>query len=234
MNGANDIVAARVAWVIADADTRVGDLLAELDALGFAALRVTLPALAALPCSPSVALIAGSGSPAASFARRVCGMLREDPRLLDVPIVLVMPAERIPLADPVLHAHEMIVRPLRRGELLSRIDRATAASPVRAVPDLSLRAGGLVLDPGSRTVSIDGRPIEFSAREFELLAYLVRHPVRVHSRSQLLQGVWRCEAGIGSRAVDVLVRRVRAKLGAELSGCIRTVRRVGYAFTLPS
>ena len=144
-----------------------------------------------------------------------------------------MPVGRIPVADVALGAHELIVRPLRPGELESRIDRAVAASP-RAAPDLSLRAGVLQLDPGSRTVRIDGTPVAFSARQFELLVYLMRHPSRVHSRAQLLRVVWSSDAGVGTRAVDVQVRRVRAKLGDELSGCIRTVRRVGYAFTLPS
>ena len=223
----------RQAWVVADGDAHVRDLLTELEVLGFATRRVSIATIATPPGVPAVALVVGSGTEAGAYARRACSALRVQEPLRHVPIVVVMPVGRIPIADVALGAHELVVRPLRPGELESRIDRALAASP-RAAPDLSLRAGVLQLDPGSRTVRIDGTPVAFSARQFELLVYLMRHPARVHSRAQLLRVVWRGDAGVGTRAVDVQVRRVRAKLGDELGGCIRTVRRVGYSFTLPS
>jgi DNA-binding response OmpR family regulator len=224
---------AHEAWVIAEPEVDVGDLLAGLDVLGFAARRSRTAAISALPGRPSLALVVGAGDDAGADARRACLALRGDPLLAHVPIVVVVSAGRIPVADPALNAHELLVRPLRPGELLSRIDRASAAATPRTARDGELGAGALRLDPCSRSAWIDGRRVSFSAREFGLLAYLVRHPVRVHSRAHLLRVVWHGEAGVGTRAVDVQVRRVRAKLGDELRGCIRTVRRVGYAFTLP-
>jgi DNA-binding response OmpR family regulator len=224
---------APAAWIVADPGVYVGDLLAELAVLGFAACRVSASALASESDDPAVVLVVGSGAHADTSARRACTALRARPPLSGVPIVVVMSAGRIPVADAVLDAHELIVRPLRAGELVSRVERAVAASRARDVAHLALCAGVLQLEPHSRIVRIDGRPVAFGLREFELLAHLVRHPIRVHSRAQLLRAVWCGEEAVGTRAVDVQVRRVRAKLGDDLSACIRTVRRVGYAFTAP-
>jgi DNA-binding winged helix-turn-helix (wHTH) protein len=229
---AADIVGAHAAvvWVIAEQGEYVCDLLAEIEALGFAATRASVTTISSLPSVPAFALVVGSGPCASAHARRACGALRAVPLLRHVPIVVVMPADRIPISDPALAVHELILRPLRAGELLSRIDRASASAPTRTSLDLSLRAGALRLDPCSRGVWIREAPVPFSAREFELLHYLARNPARVHSRAQLLRAVWDGEGGVGKRAVDVLVRRVRSKLGSDLDRCIRTVRNVGYAF----
>jgi DNA-binding response OmpR family regulator len=220
--------------VVAAPGAYVGDLLAELKALGFAWRRVSPAGIASMRSAPAVAFVVGAGDRPSAHARRACVALRAHPLLHDVPIVVIMPAGRVPIADPVLSAHELVVRPLRAGELLSRIGRASASAPARASLDPSLRAGALRLDPRSRSVWIGERLVAFSAREFELLDYLARHPLRVHSRAQLLRAVWNGDGEVGTRAVDVQVRRVRAKLGDECGHCIRTVRRVGYAFTAPS
>jgi DNA-binding response OmpR family regulator len=194
-----------------------------------------LEALAAWRVAPSLALVIGSADLDSVHARRACLCLRGNPLLAQVPIVVAMPEQRVPIADPALVDHELIVRPLRPGELSSRIDRALAAAAATAQPvDVSLSAGDLRLDPRRRVAWIGPRPVALSAREFELVLFLARHPARVYSRAQLLQAVWGVRgAAVGGRAVDVLVRRVRAKLGDEHGGCIRTVRSVGYALNAP-
>ena len=228
-----------VVWVIAEPRETLADVHAELDALGFETRRTRLEALAACRAAPTVALVIGSADLDSVHARRACRSLRENPMLAQVPIVVAMPAQRTPIADPALAGHELIVRPLRCGELLSRIDRARAAAAAAAAAttqpvDISLRAGDLRLDPRCRVAWIGAQPVAFSAREFELVLFLAQHPARVYSRAQLLHAVWGAEsAAVGGRAVDVLVRRVRAKLGDEHSSCIRTVRSVGYALNAP-
>jgi DNA-binding response OmpR family regulator len=224
-----------VVWVIAEPRETLDDVDAELDALGFRARRMRLEAAAAWHVAPTVALVIGSAALDGVHARRACLSLRENPLLAQVPIVVAMPAQRSPIADLALAGHELIVRPLRSGELLLRIDRARAAAAATAQPvDVSLRAGDLRLDPRCRVAWVGQRPVALSAREFELLLFLARHPARVYSRAQLLRAVWGARgAAVGGRAVDVLVRRVRAKLGDEHSGCIRTVRSVGYALDAP-
>ena len=224
-----------VVWVIAEPGETLTDVDAELEALGFQSRRVRWEALTSWRGPPTVALVIGSTDVDSGHARRACLSLRENPLLAQVPIVVAMPVGRTPIADLALGGYELIVRPLRPGELLSRIDRARAAAAATARPvDVSLSAGDLRLDPRCRLAWVGQRPVAFSAREFELLLFLARHPARVYSRSQLLQGVWGAHgAAVGGRAVDVLVRRVRAKLGDEHSGCIRTVRSVGYALNAP-
>jgi len=221
---------AKLVAVIADPGESAADLLVELQALGFVTQRVSPATIGALSSGPAVALVVGAGTRAMAQARRVCMEMGAHERLAEVPIVVVLPAGRVPIADPTLDAHELIMRPLRPGELLSRIGRARGRAPTRPAVDLCVRAGDLRLDPWSRVVWIGDGRVPFSAREFELLHHLTRHPSRVHTRQQLLQAVWRGEAGVGMRAVDVQVRRVRAKLGDDLCRCIRTVRNVGYAF----
>ena len=77
-------------------------------------------------------------------------------------------------------------------------------------------------------MSVDGHPVELSYREFELLAFLAEHPGRVFSRRQLVGSVWN-GADVGSRTVDVHVRRLRMKLGRYAAGIV-TVRNVGYRY----
>jgi DNA-binding response OmpR family regulator len=91
----------------------------------------------------------------------------------------------------------------------------------------SISLGALVMNEGSYTARLQGRPILLTYREFELLKYLARHPGRVFTRRQLLQEVWGYDYFGGTRTVDVHVRRLRAKLG-EYQSLIGTVRNVGY------
>lgn len=228
-------VGARVAWVVvdADADVRVGELLAELGALGFVACRATPTAIAQTPSAPDIVLVVASGPRAGADLRRTCAGLGGR-ALPDVPTVLVMPAGTRPIADPLLAAHELIFWPLRPGELRLRIVRASAAAPARPAIALALQLGPLRLDPFSDRAWIGDEPVPLTCREFALLHHLARDPGRVHSRAELRDAVWRGEGAVQRRAVDVLVRRVRSKLGDELGCCIRTVRSVGYAFNVVS
>jgi DNA-binding response OmpR family regulator len=77
-------------------------------------------------------------------------------------------------------------------------------------------------------VTIDGRPVDFTYMEYELLKFLATHPGRAFSREALLSRVWGYDYYGGARTVDVHVRRVRAKLGQEHAARLKTVRSVGY------
>lgn len=91
-------------------------------------------------------------------------------------------------------------------------------------------AGELTMDVGGYTARLRGMPLDLTYKEFELLKYLMQHPGRVFTRDQLLQDVWGFDYYGGTRTVDVHVRRLRAKLGAEHEQLIGTVRNVGYRF----
>ncbi len=97
------------------------------------------------------------------------------------------------------------------------------------VPD-EIRSGDLTIDEATYTARLRGRVLDLTFKEFELLKYLAQHPGRVFTRAQLLQEVWGYDYFGGTRTVDVHVRRLRAKLGAEYESLIGTVRNVGYRF----
>jgi hypothetical protein len=90
------------------------------------------------------------------------------------------------------------------------------------------------VDTVQRTAEVDGQPLDLTYLEFELLAHLVRHPHRVHSRDQLVSTVWGYGHVGDGRTVDVHVARLRRKLGARHRQVIQTVRRVGYKYTPPT
>ncbi len=79
-----------------------------------------------------------------------------------------------------------------------------------------------------RSADLDGRMLDLRHQEYQLLAFLAAHPGRVYTREALSQALWRHVEPHGERAVDAYVARIRKHLGG-LSGCIRTVNRVGYS-----
>ncbi|MFE2280662.1 winged helix-turn-helix domain-containing protein [Streptomyces sp. NPDC059454] len=90
------------------------------------------------------------------------------------------------------------------------------------------------VDTAQRTAHVDGRQLELTYLEFELLAHLVAHPGRVHTRDHLVGTVWGYGHVGDGRTVDVHIARLRRKLGAGHRDTIRTVRRVGYKYVPPT
>ncbi|MEZ7004195.1 winged helix-turn-helix domain-containing protein [Streptomyces sp. AD55] len=90
------------------------------------------------------------------------------------------------------------------------------------------------IDAARRTASVDGHELDLTYLEFELLAHLVAHPHRVHTRDHLVTTVWGYGHVGDGRTVDVHIARLRRKLGAEHRGTIQTVRRVGYKYVPPA
>jgi DNA-binding response OmpR family regulator len=91
-----------------------------------------------------------------------------------------------------------------------------------------VRLGPLVLDVDSYVVTVGGRTLDLTYKEFELLRFLAERPGRVFTRPTLLREVWGYDFYGGTRTVDVHVRRLRAKLGPEHEALVETVRGVGY------
>jgi DNA-binding response OmpR family regulator len=120
-------------------------------------------------------------------------------------------------------ANDYMSKPFTFAELLARIRSRLRESSTTA--GVAVSHGGVVLDILSRRVSVDGREVELSAREFALAEQFLRSPGRVLSREQLLSSVWGLDFDPGSNVVDVYVRYLRGKLGA---GHIVTVRGAGY------
>jgi DNA-binding response OmpR family regulator len=119
-------------------------------------------------------------------------------------------------------ADDYVVKPFELEELLARIRALLrrAASPVIVV-------GPLRLEWRRRSVSVDGTPLELTAREYALLEHLAREPDRAVSRAELLEAVWQTRFDPGTNVVEVYVNRVRNKLGRHAQ-MLETVKGLGY------
>lgn len=124
-------------------------------------------------------------------------------------------------------ATDYVTKPFSVEELLARV-RAHLRTPEQAEAT-RLEAGGIALDRLTRAVTREGSQVALSAKEFELLAYFLRHPGKVLSREQILSSVWGYNHDPQTNVVDVYVGYLRRKLAVDdLPSPIETVRSVGY------
>lgn len=147
---------------------------------------------------------------------------------LDVRLMLIVESEALAaLRLPTRLRSDFFVRGGGSGELVARI-RALLWPGEEASTEELVRVGGLTLNLATYQVNLAGEPIDFAYLEYALFAFLVTHPDRAYTREVLLRRVWGTDYYGGSRTVDVHVRRIRAKIGGELSDRLETVRNVGY------
>ena len=167
----------------------------------------------------------------------VCRQIRRDSA---VPIIMLTAKggelERVVGLE--IGADDYVTKPFSPRELVARVRailRRTAAeaSPAQAGP---LRGGGLVLDPVTHEVTMDGRSVDLTAKEFELLRLLLSHPNRVFTRDFLLEHIWGYDYYGSTRTVDMHISRLRDKIEDDPTSptYIVTVRGVGYKFKAPS
>ncbi len=132
-------------------------------------------------------------------------------------------------------ADDYVVKPFSPAELVARVEAVLRRAGGEHEDHRPLRFEGLEIDPVARTVLAAGAPVMLTQREFDLLAFLARHPGRVFSRDQLMDLVWRFPYYTDSSTVTVHIRRLRAKIepDAEHPSFIQTVWGVGYRFRTP-
>ena len=216
------------AWIYGERDCdATSRLLAEL---GFSPHRVAANGTLRPPDgdsrAPALALVLAGGGEERPTCAELCARLAADDELGEVPVLVAVGSGALAEGLGVAEGHELIVEPFTADELQARIARARRA--VNGIDhDDVVRVGSLEMNLATYQVAIDGRPVDFTYMEYELLKF-VTHPRRVFSREALLSRVWGYDYYGGARTVDVHVRRVRAKLGSENAARIKTVRSVGY------
>jgi two-component system, OmpR family, response regulator len=158
----------------------------------------------------------------------LCRAIRKDS---DVPIIML--TARGEVMDRIvgleLGADDYLPKPFEPRELAVRLQtilRRARSAPAQDAPVLAF--DGLQIDLARRQVQRLGQPVELTGTEFELLVLLAREPQKVFDRDQILNRLRGHEAELHTRAVDILVSRLRRKL--EPLDCIKTLRNAGYAF----
>ncbi len=153
-------------------------------------------------------------------------ILRELRRRQDATPVLLLTAKDT-VADRIggldTGADDYLGKPFDLDEVAARLRAISRRAVGRASPVLAWN--GIELDPGRRTVAVDGKPVGLSRREFSILEALMRHPGTVLSKDQLADRLYGWEEDVESNAVEVHVHHLRVKIGRE---AIETVRGLGY------
>jgi len=163
------------------------------------------------------------------FAKR----LRADKRTRAIPIIMLTARseEQDKLQGLEIGADDYITKPFSPRELNARIKAVLRRRAPEMTDDL-VKLGGLSLDPASHRVTGKGQPVDLGPTEFRLLHFLMTHPERVHSRTQLLDQIWGDHVFVEERTVDVHIRRLRKALEpTHLDGLVQTVRGTGYRFS---
>jgi len=159
--------------------------------------------------------------------------LRADKRTRAIPIIMLTARseEQDKLQGLEIGADDYITKPFSPRELNARI-KAVLRRRAPEMTDDMVKLGGLSLDPGSHRVTGKGQPIDLGPTEFRLLHFLMTHPERVHSRTQLLDQIWGDHVFVEERTVDVHIRRLRKALEpTNLDRLVQTVRGTGYRFS---
>lgn len=184
-----------------------------------------------LACNPD-AVVLDLGLPDLDGA----DLLRMLRAVSDVPVLVATArddeAEIVRLLDA--GADDYVVKPYASEQIEARV-RAVLRRRGKSAPPAELVVGGLRIRPAQREASLDGRDLELSRKEFDLLAYLAERPGTVVTKSELLAEVWREPMGGGDKTIDVHLSWLRRKLGEQAADprYLHTVRGVGIKLVAP-
>ena len=163
----------------------------------------------------------------------ICKTLRD--RQINTPIIMLTAKshEEDVVLGLNLGADDYVTKPFRIQELHARVRRLLGRR--RAQEASTIHFGTHEIDLKNRKVQIDGRPIELQPKEFDLLAFLARHPNRAITREQILDHVWGEDAFVTDRSVDRGITSLRKKIESDPRNplWIKTLHRVGYRFESP-
>lgn len=164
------------------------------------------------------------------FAELALRAARRDARLRDLPALIALPERQVTRYQPSGGFDDFILFPYVPSELYARIRQLEWKASEFSTEE-RIKMGRLVVDRVAHEVTLDGRRVVMTAKEFSLLAFLMANRGRVFRREQLLARVWGAAYEGGARTVDIHVRRLRAKLGEALP--LETLRGAGYKLRAP-
>ena len=220
-----------VAWTVLLLSDQASDVQEVLPNFPFGPWRITSAPLKTtkpeqlIPIHPDVLLIDGTTDIGA--AEEVTKSLSLAWEIGLPPIVVVVTEDTVARFRFEMGADEFVLGDASSGEISARLDMV-ARRAGRGEDPTVLKIGDLTVNPENYQVYVRGRPLDLTYKEFELLKFLAQRPGRVCDRDLLLREVWGYDYYGGTRTVDVHVRRLRAKLGAEHEALIETIRNVGY------
>jgi DNA-binding response OmpR family regulator len=148
----------------------------------------------------------------------------------NLPAIALISSEGLGRLDSNLAIDDFVVRPWDLTELAARAKRVIKQTNNIQSRDL-IECGDLVIDVAKCEVSINGRLLALTFKEYELLKFLAKNKRRVFTREALLNEVWGYDYYGGDRTVDVHIRRLRSKLNDPTNTYIQTVRNIGYRFS---
>jgi DNA-binding winged helix-turn-helix (wHTH) protein len=156
---------------------------------------------------------------------------RKEPAFAQTGSIVAIPPRQVTQIDPAAGFDDFIVLPCVPAELYARI-RMLEWKKSEFSTEERLKVGSLVIDRAAHEVTVDGRRVVLTAKEFALLSFLSANRGRVFTRDTLLARVWGARYEGGARTVDIHVRRLRAKIGDSLP--LETLRGAGYKMRSPS
>lgn len=164
----------------------------------------------------------------------LCRIVRNDPKNSGLPIImLTAKGEEIDrIVGLEMGADDYMTKPFSPRELAARVKAVLRRFKEKPVMEKIMKIGDIEIDRERYTVTIRGKSVKLSATEFKLLLFLAERRGKVFSRGQLLDAVWRDEAFVEPRTVDVHIRRLRSNIEADPAEprYIKTMRGIGYLF----
>jgi DNA-binding response OmpR family regulator len=149
-----------------------------------------------------------------------------------IPIIALLPREKLNGFDFSIGIDDFVVKPWEATEVITRVKRILKQKESMESEDI-IRCGDLVIDSVKCEVSLSGKPIILTFKEYQLLKFLASNKGKVFTREALLNKVWGWDYYGGDRTVDVHIRRLRSKIEDINHSFIETIRNIGYRFTEP-
>ncbi len=162
--------------------------------------------------------------------RQILKLLKENPETRSIPVIFLtgLSSEGDKVLGLNLGADDYVIKPFGAMELLARIQAVLRRSGLGASEKPKvINVAGLLIDPGSRSVSFKGTSIRLQPKEFEILAMLASHPGHAFSRARLIESTSTYGMEVSSRSLDTHIKNIRRKLGPG-AVLIETLPKIGY------